>query len=142
MAGDGQEAEMRVYLMLFDSLTYGPVTVNDIEASSDYAVALSKKHPLIDRMYRRLKSRPGTHPPAGEFIRMKVGFRKGNREEIFYADMGGNVAEWGSGNLFSLTKDEMKKIEEEISYLEGVVDLKPESNMSDLRRVPQIPEGR
>ena len=138
----GQAVEMRIHLILFNTLTYGPVTVDDIEAQSDYTIVLSKEHPLIERKYRLLKSRPGRRPPDGYFIRMKVLSRLANRGEVFYADMAGNVVESTSGSLYSLTMDEMKKIEEDISYLEGVVDLKPESNMRDLGRIPQDPEGR
>jgi hypothetical protein len=138
MVGNEQDPEMRIFLIRFGTLTYAPVTIDDIEDRSDYAILLSKKHPLIGRMHLRLRSRVGTRPPAEAFVRMKVVFQSGERTEVFYVDAGGNLREWTSGGLFSLTKGDMNRIEGEIAYLEGVVDLKPEGNMRRLSKCQEL----
>ena len=114
---------MKVYLIPFRIETYVPVTMDDIEAKSHYAIAFMKSHRLVTDLRRWLTQNPSTRLIDNRVIRLKVQFES----EVFFVDQDGVVFLQTRGSHFLLSEEQRQKIETEVQQFSGVVDLKPGS---------------
>lgn len=118
---------MRLYFTPFETTTYVPLTMENIEDRSTYAIWFPRdtsrrenEHPLVSKLRRSLQSQPATGGIDHSFIRLKVVIEN----DVFYVDHGGFVFHPSSRKTFTVSKKEMLEIEEEISRLSGVVDVR------------------
>jgi hypothetical protein len=125
---------MRVYFIPFDVLTYVGITMDSVENASTYAIwfmkgrppAREEEHIFISKLRRHLESRPAPGKKiADNFIRLKVDFG----EQTFFVDQKGTIVEKDSGKTFTLSKAQMRQIENDILYFAGVVDLRASRNV-------------
>ncbi|MFQ5853603.1 MAG: hypothetical protein ACE5JU_23845 [Candidatus Binatia bacterium] len=127
MRKEVHEPLMRIYFLPFGIVTYLPITMSNIEETSDYAIWFMKKHPpeegehpFISKIQKLLQSRP-VRVAINEFaIRLKVVLNN----DVFFVDQNGIVLEKSSGKTFSLSKPQMEEIENDIKYFSGVIDIR------------------
>ena len=122
----GAQPLIRIYYMPFDVLTYAPVQRQDIERASPYRIVIGhprtpreSDHPLVAKLPTTLEAHPTTEKLQENHIRLKVEAAG----KTYYVDRFGTVLETTSGHGYQLSKDEMERINDDITGLRGVVDV-------------------
>lgn len=121
-----QEPSMKIYYAEFSTVPYGPITAEDIEKGQDLLIWFYGNHQFIDNFKNQLENKPTDKSIDSGKIRLKALIKTVNNEKIIYlVDYYGVVAKSDTKQTFILTKEELKKINDQIVYFHGVVDQRP-----------------
>jgi hypothetical protein len=121
----GEEPTMKIYYEEFSSVPYGPTTAESIEKWQDLLIWFYGDHQFIGNFKKLLEKKKTDKSIDDKKIRLKAVIKNGDNESIYLVDYYGIVAKSDTKYTYILTKEELKKINDELVYFHGVVDQRP-----------------
>jgi len=125
------EPLLRLYFVPFAIETYIPITTANIEEHGN-TIWFLEAHPFIPKLSAALKSRPTKRQILSNGIRLKADL--GPSAGVFFVDRNGTVLNEQSGATFVLLPKELERLEKEIRYFIGVVDVKASKRVGGVKQ--------
>lgn len=116
--------KMSLYFLEFKTKTYAAVTMENIEDSSDYRFFFYKRNPFMDEIRTILETRRTKEAIDNHLIRLKIILSDKDKQTVYYVDSNGVVLK--NDKTFLLDDKELKRLEKQVLYFNGVVDVWPE----------------
>ena len=133
-------APMKIYYHEFGTAPYAPTTMENVEERPDYIIWVYSNHPLKKKLLEVFEAVPTTRDIDRDTIRLKVKFYSESKQ-VYYVDRHGVVFKEG-GQRFILKKSDLMSLHNDIVYLHGIVDQRPQLDpWPDVWEKMKLPEA-
>lgn len=116
---------MKLSFLEFKTIGYDIFTMEDIENVPAYKIQFYMEHVFVKDIQAFLERKKLEAQIDDKQIRLKVEISKGSDGTIYYVDRNGVVLKDGN-ETFLLGEEDMQRLEKNIIYFHGVVDLRPD----------------